>query len=61
MTPAMAQLLRENRAAEFLARRQELMHATIAQFLGRNCEWGFEDTPPLAELVIEDEDDDAEQ
>jgi hypothetical protein len=60
MTPAMAELLRQDKTDEFLAQRQELMHKAVAQFLTQNCEWGFEDTPPLADLVIEDEDEDAD-
>ena len=29
-------------------------------FLARNCEWGFENTPSLSELLIDDDDEDAD-
>jgi hypothetical protein len=58
MTPEMTALLRDGRGAEFLAQRQQLMHQAVTYFLNTNCEWGFEDTPPLADLVIGDDDAD---
>ena len=45
MTPELADLLASGRLQEFLSQRQELLHAGITDFLRRNCEWGFEDTP----------------
>ncbi|MGC5329873.1 DUF262 domain-containing protein [Micromonospora sp. DT62] len=41
---------------EFLEARQGLLHAQLSEFLARSCEWSFENTPPLADLVVEDDD-----
>lgn len=36
--------------------RQKLLAENLEKFLSRMCEWGFEDTPPLVELLLDDED-----
>lgn len=58
LTPELVDLLRRGDGPAFVVGRQELMHTTVSEFLNRNCAWDFEDTPPLGELVIDDEDDD---
>jgi hypothetical protein len=40
----------------FLQSRQEDLQQVLESFLRRKCEWGFENTPPLHELLIEDLD-----
>ncbi|MGH3873815.1 MAG: DUF262 domain-containing protein [Pseudonocardiaceae bacterium] len=41
----------------FLESRQADLQHVLESFLRRKCEWGFENTPPLHELLIEDLDD----
>jgi hypothetical protein len=38
----------------FLQSRQVGLHQVLESFLRRKCEWGFKNTPPLHELLIED-------
>ncbi|MGH3802011.1 MAG: DUF262 domain-containing protein, partial [Pseudonocardiaceae bacterium] len=40
----------------FLRSRQADLQQVLESFLRRKCEWGFENTPPLDELLIEDLD-----
>jgi Protein of unknown function DUF262 len=40
----------------FLQSRQADLQQALESFLRRKCEWGFENTPPLHELLIEDLD-----
>jgi hypothetical protein len=40
----------------FLRSRQADLQQVLESFLRRKCEWGFENTPPLHELLIEDLD-----
>jgi hypothetical protein len=40
----------------FLESRQADLQQVLESFLRRKCEWGFENTPPLHELLIEDLD-----
>lgn len=40
----------------FLLSRQADLQQVLESFLKRKCEWGFENTPPLHELLIEDLD-----
>ncbi|MVU80278.1 DUF262 domain-containing protein [Nocardia sp. ET3-3] len=54
MSSDMVGLLRSGRDSEFLNRRQEAVIAHLDSFLRRKAEWGFEDTPPMSELLIED-------
>jgi len=44
----------------FVVARQELLRERLRGFLQRMCEWDFEDTPPLAELVQDDLDEDGD-
>lgn len=54
ITPTMASLLASRPPLEFIHQRQEILNVSLKTFLQRMCEWGFEDTPPLSELLIED-------
>lgn len=54
ITPEMVQLLSDGMISDFLNARQDLLQEQLTSFLQRECEWGFEDTPPLADLLIED-------
>jgi hypothetical protein len=47
-------LLAAGEVVDFLTARQERLHGQLTTFLQRMCEWQFEDTPPLADLVVED-------
>lgn len=40
----------------FLQSRQADLQRVLEVFLERKCEWGFENTPPLSEMLIEDLD-----
>ncbi|MGJ7905165.1 DUF262 domain-containing protein [Actinopolyspora sp. H202] len=57
ITPEATRLWAADEPARFLAQRQQLIHETVADFLERNCEWDFEDTPPLRELTGHDADE----
>lgn len=52
----MIRLIGKGRIADFLERRQGVLAEQLANFLRRRCEWDFEDTPPLADLTIDDEE-----
>jgi len=54
ISPHGVSLLRAGDVTSFLRTRQEDLVRDLAGFLQRMCEWGFENTPPLSELVIED-------
>ncbi|GAA3441698.1 DUF262 domain-containing protein [Planomonospora venezuelensis] len=54
VTPEMVELLRRGEIEDFLKARQEAILRHLDSFLHRMCEWDFEDTPPLAELLMED-------
>lgn len=56
--PEVAGLLASDRIVDFLKARQEALGAQLTGFLERVCEWGFEDTPPLTELLVEDLEED---
>ncbi|ROT31844.1 DUF262 domain-containing protein [Micromonospora sp. HM5-17] len=49
--------LRKGEVGEALTMRQHLLATSLDSFLERMCEWRFEDTPPLFDLLIEDEDE----
>ncbi|MGH3826698.1 MAG: DUF262 domain-containing protein, partial [Pseudonocardiaceae bacterium] len=44
----------------FLESRQADLQHVFAAFLRRKCEWGFENTPPMHEMIIEDLDGDGD-
>ncbi|MGH3889102.1 MAG: DUF262 domain-containing protein [Pseudonocardiaceae bacterium] len=59
LTDQIIGLLRAGAPSEALKARQELLTRNLQDFLRQTCEWGFEDTPPLSELTMEDESYDA--
>lgn len=56
MTRHLVSLLADDKVADFVAERAELLRQRLHDFLGRMCEWGFESTPPLAGLVLDEDD-----
>jgi Protein of unknown function DUF262 len=54
ITPEIEGLLASADVEQLLIARQAELAQVLDTFLGRKCEWRFEDTPPLDELVIED-------
>jgi uncharacterized protein DUF262 len=56
LSPVMVEALSSGQTTEFLNRRQEALQVQLTDFLERRCEWGFEDTPSIADLVVEDEE-----
>lgn len=54
--PAIERLLAEDDVATFVELRQKRVTDDLRRFLERKCEWGFENTPPLADLEIDDLD-----
>ena len=57
ITRDMAQLLASGSIDKFLDARQSLLDSRARQFLELACEWKFENTPPLSDLFLNDEDD----
>lgn len=47
-------LLNSGKVVDFMTARQERLDTHLVAFLRRVCEWDFEDTPPLSELVLDD-------
>lgn len=60
ITPELTALLTSGAGSQFVDKRQQLVHDTVTTFLRQHCEWGFEDTPPLAELVMDDDAEDSD-
>src|SRR6266540_2776363 len=56
MDHEMTALLADGKVVDFLEARQAMLRDDLRRFLQRMCEWGFEDTPSLSELVVEDLD-----
>lgn len=59
LTDEIVDMLRAGALPQALEARQELLARNLRDFLQQTCEWGFEDTPPLSELMMEDESYDA--
>ncbi|PZS40923.1 MAG: DUF262 domain-containing protein [Pseudonocardiales bacterium] len=62
VSPESERRLAAGDTVEFLQSRLADLQQVLESFLKRKCEWGFENTPPLHELLIEDlgeGDDDA--
>ena len=57
ITLEMAALVERRAVAEFLTVRQEALGRQLDNFIRQQCEWEFEDTPPLDSLVIDDEEE----
>ena len=51
------QLLIRDDVPDFVAERQDAVVAQLQTFLSLKCEWGFEDTPPIEDLELDDLDD----
>ncbi|HEX5496763.1 MAG TPA: DUF262 domain-containing protein [Mycobacteriales bacterium] len=60
MDESMVALLAAGREAEFLDARQRELAGALNGFLARACEWGFEDTSPLDDLVVDDDNPEGE-
>ncbi|MCA1671543.1 MAG: DUF262 domain-containing protein, partial [Actinobacteria bacterium] len=56
LTDQVVDLLRAGELSRALEARQELLTQNLRDFLQQTCEWGFEDTPPLSELVLEEDE-----
>jgi hypothetical protein len=56
ITMEMAALVEQRAVAEFMTARQEALGRQLDTFIRQQCEWEFEDTPPLDSLVLDDED-----
>ncbi|GLZ41165.1 DUF262 domain-containing protein [Actinokineospora sp. NBRC 105648] len=54
----MLAMLRVGNYREFLIERHGLLRERLRIFLELMCEWGFEDTPALSELDLDDESED---
>jgi hypothetical protein len=54
LTPATIDSLRIGDIERFLEARAKTLRARLALFLNEVCEWEFEDTPSLFDLVLED-------
>ncbi|MFI5901266.1 DUF262 domain-containing protein [Streptomyces cyaneofuscatus] len=62
ITPSMAQFLADGDVSQFLRARQEALTVVFRDFLQKMAEWGFENTPPLSELIIpDDEEEDTDE
>ncbi|MFE0089518.1 DUF262 domain-containing protein [Streptomyces sp. NPDC058991] len=57
ITPEMARWLAAGDAVRFLRARQESLTILFRDFLQGMAEWGFENTPPLNDLVIPDDEE----
>lgn len=58
ISPDMVNLIIQGNIVEFLNRRQIALREQAISFLSRMCEWNFEDTPSLTDLLIEDLEED---
>lgn len=56
IAPGSEELLIREDVAGFLDARQTTLTAELRTFLKRKCEWGFESTPPLSQLVLSDDE-----
>ncbi|GAA4241781.1 hypothetical protein GCM10022254_72030 [Actinomadura meridiana] len=60
ITPEMVEQLRGGDTVGFLRLRQGALQRRLTDFLSSRCEWGFENTPPLDQLLVEDLEEDDE-
>ncbi len=56
ISPESGRYLAAGDTVAFLRSRQADLQHVLESFLRRKCEWGFENTPPLHDLLIEDLD-----
>ena len=57
ISPQAAERLSDGLSEEFIEARHELLSVRLKAFMDQMCEWSFEDTPPLAELELDEDDD----
>lgn len=57
ITDEAANLLRGGEVSDFLDVREGTIYGNYRDFITAMCEWEFEDTPSLTDLIIEDEDE----
>jgi hypothetical protein len=57
----MVEMVEQGEIQAFMDARQAVLKDQLDLFLRQRCEWEFEDTPALASLVIEDDEDEAEE
>ncbi|MGZ3142745.1 DUF262 domain-containing protein [Lentzea chajnantorensis] len=55
---SMIRHLANGQVVKFLQSRQEALQDQLSHFLQRQCEWNFENTPSLSELVLDGDDED---
>ncbi|MEV5747929.1 DUF262 domain-containing protein [Actinoallomurus sp. NPDC052308] len=55
ISPAALRHLRQGDARQFFSVRDSAIQGQFYDFIDRMCEWGFEDTPPLADLILDDD------
>jgi Protein of unknown function DUF262 len=60
VTAALSDLLFREKYPEFIFARQQILKEHAHDFLARVCEWGFEDTPPLDSLIVDEDYDDVD-
>jgi hypothetical protein len=60
VSPQMVASLEQGDIEGFLRSRQSVLQGNLDTFVRQQCEWEFEDTPPLDSLVLDD-DDEAEE
>jgi hypothetical protein len=56
LTAEIAKMLRTGKQSQALKERATLLSKRLEDFLQSMCEWGFENTPPLTELLLDDEE-----
>ncbi|MGW4424936.1 DUF262 domain-containing protein [Streptosporangium sp. NPDC004631] len=61
INPSMTRLLAAGNTVGFLKARQETLQRQLISFMHSMCEWGFENTPPLTELLVEDLSEDSDE
>jgi hypothetical protein len=56
LSPGSASLLASDDTVTFLTARQDELNDVLQRFMHRMAEWGFEDTPPLSDMILDEED-----
>jgi Protein of unknown function DUF262 len=57
ITDETANLLQQGAVPEFLSSREKVIYSQYRDFIADMCEWEFEDTPSLTDLIIDDGDE----
>lgn len=58
LTPEMLAMLARDDVDKFIEARDRALVEQTRNFITRQCAWHFEDTPPLSELLLDDDDED---